>query len=206
MSTVSIISENPTDIRPITLRGARRAESRLVGIFFQIASDGMANHTWAGLAEPGERLLDVAERRFQREGVDFSYQNARLAEDHGQVVGLVHTYAINDPIPSPEELATIDPVLRPLAELDLPGSYYIAALAVDPVRRGEGIGTLLLRAAEAEGQARGYTLASLIVFSANIGARRLYQRLGYRELKRRPLVQSEHFSLEGEAILMAKSL
>ena len=197
-----------TDLAPptITLRPARREEARLIGAFFQIASDGMANHTWAQLAEPEEELLDVAERRFQREHVDFSYQNARFAVSGERIVGMVHAYPIVEPVPSPVELATMDPVLRPLAALDIPGSYYIAALAVDPARRNAGVGSRLLTAAEAEGRERGYSLASLAVFSTNQGALRLYQRLGYREVGRRTLAQSEHFRLQGEALMLVKRL
>jgi len=200
MSTLDLTT--PT----ITLRPAHRDEARLVGAFFQIASDGMANHTWARLAEPDESLLDVAERRFQRENVDFSYHNARFAVIDGRIAGMVHAYPMLDPIPSPGELAAMDPVLRPLAELDIPGSYYIAALAVDPARRGRGIGATLLQAAEARGRAQGYRLASLVVFSSNTGAHRLYQRLGYREADRRALIQSEHFRLHGEALMLVKTL
>lgn len=59
------------------------------------------------------------------------------------------------------------------------GISYLHRIAVDPSRRGEGIGTELVRAAL--GWARG-TLSRVIVLNvrpANEGARRLYEREGF---------------------------
>ncbi|WP_369094746.1 GNAT family N-acetyltransferase [Candidatus Rhodobacter oscarellae] len=67
------------------------------------------------------------------------------------------------------------------------GTRYINALAVFPRFRGHGIGTTLLRAAETQALAAGYTQLSIQVYAQNIGATRLYARSGYVEDARSPV-------------------
>ena len=57
---------------------------------------------------------------------------------------------------------------------------YIYALRVHPLWRGQGVGTRLMAAAEAELCDRHCSIATLAVGQDNTAAFRLYQRLGYR--------------------------
>lgn len=57
---------------------------------------------------------------------------------------------------------------------------YVWALRVLPVFQGQGIGTRLLAAAEEAIRARGLAAAEIGVEKDNPGARRLYERVGYR--------------------------
>jgi ribosomal protein S18 acetylase RimI-like enzyme len=56
---------------------------------------------------------------------------------------------------------------------------WIYHLAADPARRGEGIGTALMRAAEAELAARGCPKVNLQVRNTNAGVIAFYEALGY---------------------------
>jgi len=56
---------------------------------------------------------------------------------------------------------------------------WIYHLASDPARRGEGIGTALVRAAEAELAARGCPKVNLQVRTTNAGVIAFYEALGY---------------------------
>lgn len=189
------------------IRAARRHETRLLGRLFQIASEGLADYNWSRLARPGEDLLDVAERRLRRRRTEFSYENAFLAEVDGQAAGFVHLFAIPpDAVPSEAELASMDPVVRPLVELDVPGSYYVAALAVFPEQRARGIGTRLLVFADERARQLGHDRMSVAVYERNAGALRLYRRFGYREVGRRTLVQHAPFLVEGDVLMLAKSI
>ena len=99
--------------------------------------------------------------------------------------------------------ATVDPVLRPYAELELPGSLYISALAVLPPYRGQGLGTRFLAAARERARRLGCPALSLICFAQNEGARRLYEREGFTVIDRRDIVPHPMIHAAGEALLMA---
>jgi ribosomal protein S18 acetylase RimI-like enzyme len=73
--------------------------------------------------------------------------------------------------------------------LDFPvprGSYHVVELQVEPESRGLGIGTQLLRRAEARAREHGCTRINLTTSLTN-PARRLYEREGYTELARRTI-------------------
>lgn len=63
---------------------------------------------------------------------------------------------------------------------------YLYSLRVMEMFRGHGIGTRLIEEAEYVLCERGYRWASIGVSKENTGARRLYQRLGYRVFKDDP--------------------
>ncbi len=60
------------------------------------------------------------------------------------------------------------------------GVAVLWAVRVMPLLQGRGIGARLLAAAEAEIRRRGLSVAEIGVEKDNAGARRLYERLGYR--------------------------
>jgi ribosomal protein S18 acetylase RimI-like enzyme len=60
----------------------------------------------------------------------------------------------------------------------------IEAVAVVPEMQRRGIGTALIRSAEAVAAEHGYEAVQLGVEDSNPGARRLYERLGYRPVAR----------------------
>ncbi|HBY98853.1 MAG: GNAT family N-acetyltransferase [Ardenticatenaceae bacterium] len=60
---------------------------------------------------------------------------------------------------------------------------YISDLMVAPRWQRYGFGGALLAAAEDEARARGYSTVTLTVDESNEGARRLYERCGYRWFK-----------------------
>lgn len=64
------------------------------------------------------------------------------------------------------------------------GAVWLEAAAVSRPLRSRGIGTTLVRAAEALAAERGYHAAELGVEDSNPAARRLYERLGYRSVAR----------------------
>jgi len=82
----------------------------------------------------------------------------------------------------------------------------VNALAAYPEFRGRGLGTRLLTEAEAIALGTGATAISLIVAEENRGAKRLYERAGYREAARRPLVPFPGLGHTGDWVLMAKPL
>ena len=185
----------------IILRPASREDSAVIARLFLISSDGLAAYIWSRLADPGDTLTDVGTRRYARRGVPFSYENCIVAEHGGGVVGMIHSFPMEE---DPEAALETDPVLRPYSELEDTGSLYISGLAVVPEARGLGIGTRLMTAAAGRALDLGLTRMSLICFERNEGAMRLYERLGFGELDRRPI--TPHPTLhhaDGSAVLLA---
>lgn len=61
-------------------------------------------------------------------------------------------------------------------------SAFVTQVMVLPEAQGQGIGTLLLEACEEESRRRGMESIKLEVRFDNKGARRLYERMGYRQV------------------------
>jgi ribosomal protein S18 acetylase RimI-like enzyme len=186
------------------IRWAKRQEARDIARLFLIASDGLAGYIWSRLAGPDRPLEETGAERYARDGVDFSYRNCLFATRKGDILGMVHAFAM-----APWEAGEIeeDPVLRPYAELEDPGSLYIAGLAVYGRHRGQGIGGRLMEAAAEIAVSRGCPRMSLICFERNERALRFYRKLGFRETARRPIVPHPalHYS-DGDALLLVRAV
>lgn len=61
-----------------------------------------------------------------------------------------------------------------------PGDLYLDGIVVAESHRGRGIGTALIAAFEARARDNGFKTVSLEVIDANLRARKLYEKLGYR--------------------------
>ncbi len=186
-------------VTAIAIRPARRDDSRRIAELIRIAADGVADYIWSTLAAPGEDLLDVGARRYAREGAGFSYRNAVLAEHDGAVVGLLLAYAMPPRANAAETEG--DPILRPYAELELPGSLYIAGIGVQDGFRRRGIATRLLAVARERARAEALDGMSAIVFAANTASRRLFQNHGFVVADRRAVVPHAMIRHTGEALL-----
>jgi ribosomal protein S18 acetylase RimI-like enzyme len=96
----------------------------------------------------------------------------------------------------------------PLQELEnfAPGTWYMNVLAVRPQFRSQGLGTKLLALAEEIAHELGKRGTSVIISDTNLGARRLYERLGYNEKARRLMVK-DNWQNEGLSwVLLTKNL
>ena len=185
-----------------TLRPARKSDCRRIAELYRISSDGVADYIWAKLAEPGEDVLDVGRRRYEREGTPFSYENCKMVELRGSVVGMLVAF----PMEVDEGYVETDPVLAPYSVLEEDQSYYVCGMAVDPEHRRTGIGKALIADAERACRELGLRKLSLIVFEQNADARRLYERLEYVEKARHPVIPHPLIHYTGDALLMVKQL
>lgn len=187
----------------ITIRQATREDCARIARLFMIASDGVAEYIWSRINAPDLSLLEIGIRRYAREGTAFSYQNCLVAEKNGSVVGMIHSFPMHkqDDMDSTSE---VDQVLAPYSALEDYGSLYVSAVAIFNEYRGLGIGTRLLAEARRRACALGLDRLSLICFEKNAKALRLYQRLGFHELRRRAIVPHPflHYR-EGDALLLA---
>jgi ribosomal protein S18 acetylase RimI-like enzyme len=170
---------------PVALRPATRGDAADLARLVDLASEGLSSYLWARMAEPGETAHDVGRRRAARDDGGFSWRNATLAEMGGRVAGGLVAYRLGD---APAPLDDLPALFRPMQALEnaAPGTYYVNVLATYPAFRRRGVAGRLLDAAAAAAQ--GSAGLSLIVADANVEARRLYDRFGFRETARAPLV------------------
>jgi ribosomal protein S18 acetylase RimI-like enzyme len=190
----------------VRLRPATREDAESLARLIDIAGEGFGTYLWTQSAGPGETALHVGKRRAQREEGGFSYRNALLAELDGKVAALLLGYRLADPYDT-GDLSALPATVRPLIELEseAPGSWYVNALAVFPEYRGKGLGTLLLGEAERLARETRAPMLSIVVAEQNEGARRLYERTGYRAVARRRVVAFPGFAHTGDWLLMTKA-
>ena len=188
----------------IMLRQATPDDCARIARLYMIACDGVAEYAWSRIDAPGLSLLEIGERKFARDDTAYSYQNCQVAEKDGTVIGMLHSFPMRQDTAGRLGRES-DPVLAPYNALRAPGSLYVSAVAVFHEHRGLGIGTRLLEEAGRRARSLGLEHSSLICFEKNTQALRLYRRLGFRELERRPVVPHPflHYR-EGDAILLAR--
>jgi ribosomal protein S18 acetylase RimI-like enzyme len=188
-------------IRPATL-----ADAPILAELVNYAGEGMPLYLWSKMAAPGESAWDVGRKRAAREEGSFSYRNATVIEHGGACAGALIGYEI---AAAPEPIGADMPAMFvPLQELEnlAPSSWYVNILAVLPQFRGKGFGATLLGVADETGRALAKKGMSVIVSDANPGARRLYERCGYRVAATRPMVKEGWDGHGANWVLLTKPL
>lgn len=189
------------------VRAATPDDAAALTDLVHFASEGLALYVWTRIAGPAGDPWVIGRERARRETGSFSYRNAVVVE---QPAGRVAAALIGYPLPDHPEAVTdaMPAMFVPLQELEnlAPGTWYVNVLAAYPDERGKGHGRALLGIADRLAAAGNRPGLSIIVSDANTGARRLYERCGYRETARRPKVM-EHWQAAGtEWILLTKPL
>ena len=159
--------------------------------FVDFASEGLALYLWTKMAGPGDDPWAFGRERAGRETGAFSYRNTIVAEHDGRSVAGLIGFALPDhaePVPD-----TMPAMFVPLQELEnmAPGTWYVNVLAAYPEHRGRGYGGALLAVADRLAEATGNRGLSIIVADTNTGARKLYERSGYREAGKRRMVKED---------------
>lgn len=173
-----------TDTAAFKIRAAKPEDAADVSPLMYDAIEDIA-HTIAGTTDL-PATFDALEELFRLDEGRLSFRNTLICEDeNGRAAGFVLSY------PGDEAESLDEPLLRRLRERGLqtdglvpearPGEYYLDSLAVSGAYRGAGIGTRLIEAFERRAVALGWEQTMLLVEQANLKARALYERLGYRE-------------------------
>ncbi len=172
-----------------------------------MAGEGLPLYLWTEMASDGQSPWDLGQERARREYGSFSYRNTIVREVFGQVVASLVGYSLEDQ-PQATDYTDMPPMFVPLQQLEdmVPGTWYVNVLATLPEFRGNGYGTELLALAETAARESAKRGLSIIVADTNTGARRLYERLGYRQRAQRPMVK-EKWQHSGERwVLLVKEL
>jgi ribosomal protein S18 acetylase RimI-like enzyme len=190
-----------------SFRAAIKEDCYDIARLFHIASDGVVDYVWSTLAPkyPGLTPLEIGARRYASEEGNFSYKNCVVAEQDGAVIGMLCTFPIKDGQEGAGD-EPADPVLRPYEELEIPGSFYVCALALLPRFRSRGLGTKMLSIAREQAHERGFDTLSLLVFEQNEGAVGLYERNGFEVVDRAQVVPHNLIHHTGDVLLMASEV
>lgn len=185
------------------IRRASAMDAPVLADLVHAASEGMAEVFWRSQAAEGEDPWDVGRRRQAEKAVKDEIWV--IDEAGGPVAGLTG-YAIGPEPGQPDD--STPPLIRPLIELEAlaPSTWYVNVLAALPGHRGRGHGTRLLELAEHRARAAGLDALSIIVADTNTGARALYERMGYVETARRPMVKDGWDNPGREWVLLIRRL
>lgn len=190
-----------------SIRAARKADASEMVALMDCAGYGMPLWVWQGMKTDETSVLEVGRKRAMREEGSFSYRNTHILEDMGQVMGMLIGYSIDDPYEMGDMEKTPE-AFRPLVELEAqaPGSWYVNVVAVHAEHRGRGLGSRLLGHAEHVARQTRNGAMSIIFESRNLRAYRLYQRLGYHEVARRPRTSFPGDATGSEEWILMKKL
>lgn len=177
-------------VRPATV-----ADSQAAASLIYLTMGPLADHLFG--AGDHARAIGVISALFAQDHNRFSYRFAdvAVAADSPAAVGLVISYPGRMLGPLATTMAKqlfamygvtgfVSFVTRALPLVDVrearPDEYFINTLAVSPDAQGQGIGTQVLSFAEQKARDAHCRDCALSVDEMNVGARRLYERLGYR--------------------------
>lgn len=185
------------------LRLATETDAHALADLVNFAGEGLPLYLWTGLAKDGQDPWEIGRARQAKK----AREGQIIVVDHGDgaVAGLTGYKIGSDPVEIGEGFAAL---FRPLQELENQAldTWYVNVLACYPEHRGQGLGGRLLDLAEDLARGEGVACTSLIVASANTGARRLYERKGYRERASARCVKESWDTANDAWLLMIKNL
>lgn len=192
---------------PFPLRAASPDDAAAMAELVNMAGEGLPLYLWTQMAEPGETPWDVGRKRALREQGSFSYRNTVLREEDDGIAGCMISYSTSDEpdLAVYEDMPAMFVPLQQLEDLAC-GTWYVNVLAVYPQYRGRGFGAAFLTLAEQFARHRGRRGLSVIVSDANAGARRLYERHGYREHATRKMAKQGWQNAGNHWVLLLKDL
>lgn len=201
------LPDTPAPSGEMHIRPARRDDAEHLARLINIAGEGIPRWSWSQSARQPEQWLQVGAQRAAGEEGNFSWRNAWVVEQGGEVAAMLLGYVQPDPYPL-DDLAQLPAAVQPLVELEAlaPGSWYVNAVAAYPQYRGQGLGTRLLAVAEGMARLGGTRTLSIIVAEQNHGAVALYERCGYVRAERRPIIPFPECEYQGDWLLLIKPL
>lgn len=190
------------DLKP-PVRRATADDASALADFINIAGEGLPLYLWSEMAAKGEDPWEIGR---QRQVARMETSTAFVIDEGVGAIACLIGYPI-PAVPGPIADDELD-IFRPMIELEnlAPSTWYVNILAAYPEHRGRGFGTRLLALAEDIAREQGLCAMSIIVASGNAGARRLYERTGYAETARRPVVKDGWECDSDEWVLLVKQL
>lgn len=144
---------------------------------------GEIAHTLTGTADVDEAIRVMSEF-FSAKANRLSYENAVVAEEDGESVGLALFYhgSQTDDLDRPfiERIKALTGKTHTIKKEARDDEFYLDTLVVRKEYRGRGIGKQLLHYFEEEACRRGHDRVALLADEENERAQKLYESMGYR--------------------------
>ena len=189
------------------LRDATVHDGSDLAILADAATRRLVSWLWDESASDGQSNFEIGRTTILANQSSPSYlANWAVAEVEGRVAGALNSYRL---APADRSVSGRSAqVVRPLFELKsrAEGTWYISVASVHPEFRQRGIGQALISLAERKARDANAEAMTLMVGSFNQSALRLYLRLGFREVQRRPFRSFPGSDQHGDWILMIRDL
>lgn len=195
---------NQTHRDRIAFRRAESADVPVLAELLCLGAGGVVDAVYDGIPGAGAPKA-LIERRFTLANSINHFHNSTVAVRNGAVVGQLISYPMDDALDeAPDPVIPPDRLIywEPLKALRVPGSYYIASLAVLPGQQNRGIGSSLLSIARSRAKEKGLREISLQVFEENHRAVALYRRKGFKIVGHRPVIPHRLIRYGGNFIAM----
>lgn len=192
---------------PIGFRAGERDDAASLALLADAATRRLVSWVWDQTADVGQPSLEVGRQIVCDDETSLNHlRHWRVATRNEHLVGGLNSYLL-PPTVLPDD-PVIAAVVQPTVELKAiaEGTWYVAVAAALSDARGQGVGRALLSEADRLAAAAQCRTVSLLVGSFNIGAHRLYTRLGFTEWARRPFVPFPGSDVPGEWILMRREV
>ena len=186
----------------LNIRKATAQDANFVLEMSEVAGHGFLPHYFKQVLPEGQDLLGFMLSRVENPEGKMSYTKCLIAEVDGACVGMINLDLIAE---NPEPIdPNLPPMFIPLAELEasVPGALIIEFLTTLPEARGKGVGAALIDSAKDQAGSGG---VALVVSDNNTAARGLYEKAGFWESARRPIVTQGWETTGTEWILMKYS-
>ena len=189
-------------VSSFTIRNAAREDAPDIVRLINIAGHGLPLWCWSRLEGGGEDAWQAGREIVARDDKAISWKNATVAALGSDVAAVLIAFPLDRDAPGygAEHDHPIFAPLKALKELAA-GTVHIHVLAAYAEYRGRGLGSILLDKADRLSRERPL---SLIVSDANGPARRFYDRHGFEEAARRPIVTADDWQSEGANWLLLK--
>ncbi|MEM7283330.1 MAG: GNAT family N-acetyltransferase [Pseudomonadota bacterium] len=190
LSPSDLTLDHPSAHLNTPFRRARKSDAIEMVELINFAGEGLPLYLWSSLSDGTKSVWDIGRERAQRENGSFSYRNTIVCEAAGKAVAALIGYPLADEV-DPAVYLDMPKMFVPLQELEdmALSTWYVNVLAAYPKYRRRGYGTQLLKIAEEMAVKAGSKGLSIIVSDANTGARKLYERCGFRETASREMVK-----------------
>lgn len=161
---------------------------------------GTLANKFTGYASVASKI-QVFEHFFRLPANQYSFENSLVLEVEGKVGGMSNGY-------DGSRLAELragfleyiqryfNVSFEAIEDETETGEFYIDCICVDPQYQGQGMGTLLLNSALDRGKQLGLEKSGLLVHHENLKAKRFYNRMGFKEVKRKRFLGDDYIHMQ----------